>query len=101
MKGNRSMKHILYIEKVTHNTSKPYYAISDSRTNKQWILLQCNSTIQDVTNYCLGYMDAMNKLGMNYDGLVRYSENIRNEIDIDLQLLIITENEFQSYRGGS
>lgn len=92
------MKHILYIEKVTHNTPSAYYAISDSRTNKQWIL-QYNSSLQDVTNYCFGYIDAMNKLGMNYDYLVRYSENISDELDHDLKLLVISENDFQSYRG--
>ena len=92
------MNHILYIEKVVHNTPTPYYAISDSRTNKQWIV-QYDSSLKDVTNYCLGYIDAMNKLDMNYDGLVRYSENISDELDPGLKLLVISENDFQSYRG--
>ncbi len=87
------MKHIILIG---YNRDYKYFHFSDSKTNKNWIL-QYDTPFESALAYAIGYVDALIRCGENYDGIIRFTDEIEN-LDDDLRLCIITESEFQKIR---
>ena len=85
------MKHIILIG---YNKDHNYYHFSDSKTNKNWIL-QYNTSFESALAYAIGYVDALIRCGENYDGLIRFTDEIPN-LDDALKLCVISEVEFQA-----
>ena len=87
------MKHILLIDKNQYG-----YNISDSQYNKCWIL-QYDSTLDQIIQYCGGWLDCANRTQQVYE----YSLYFTNKVDglnSEQKLNVVSEAFFQQKRVG-
>ena len=91
-------KPILYIDQhYIYSPSKDYeiayYSVSDSKTNKNWIV-QYNTTLSEIIHYAMGYIEAL-----NYDSRLYFSPKVDLSEYPEFTINVLTENEFQQKRG--
>lgn len=83
-------QHFIYSPSKGHEIA--YYSISDSKTNKNWII-QYNTTLSDIIHYAMGYSEAL-----NYDSHLYFSPRVDLSSYPEFLINVLTENEFQQRR---